>query len=433
MPIQRVDLEKALDELISHEEGLRFQALAVVLAKERWPQLIAHERKSDFGLDAYAPESPDGGNSSIGLACSLTASLGKIRADIAEAQKHFPALKTVIFSTPVTVTRKRADVWADKIRQEFRRTLIVISREDLITSLSLPSNASLCASHLGINVQIEPDVQELAERARHAITEIIASVELRQLAARPQIALRMARLKETASVDVVSLSDVRVFLTERRRITLEAPAGRGKTTTLVQLARQIFDAGHLPFLIDLPEWVTSGHDLLEFISQAPPFRSRNIHADDIARVSHSANVCFLLNGWNEIAEDQASQSGVMLRKLEREFPSSGIIVATRNHYISPPLPGAFRFEILPLTRDQRDEYIERSAGPRANDLRSSIEENHALDELTRTPLILSEVTSIFQAGQPIPVTRVGRPRCGNPLVGREGRASECPPDAAAVG
>jgi len=304
------------------------------------------------------------------------------------------------------VTRKRADSWADKIRQEFRRTLIVISREDLITSLSLPSNASLCASHLGINVQIEPDIRELADRTRHAITETIVSVEQRQFATRRQIALRMARMKESTGVDLVSLSDIRVFLTERRRITLEAPAGRGKTTTLVQLARQTFDAGHLPFLIDLPEWVTSGHDVLEFISQAPPFRSRNIHADGIARLSQSANVCFLLNGWNEIAEDQASRSGVMLRKLEREFPSSGIIVATRNHYISPPLPGAFRFEILPLTRDQRDEYIEHSAG-RANDLRSSIEENHALDELTRIPLILSEVTSIFQAGQPIPITKVG--------------------------
>lgn len=82
-------------------------------------------------------------------------------------------------------------------------------------------------------------------------------------------------------------------------------------------------------------------------------------------------------------------------------------MATRNHYISPPLAGAFRFEILPLIRDQRNEYIEQSLGNRANELKSLIEENPALDELTRIPLILSEVTMIFQAGQTVPATKVG--------------------------
>ena len=211
MPIQRTDIEKALDEVISHEEGLRFQALAVVLAKQKWPQLIAHERKSDSGLDAYAPGFPLENKSGLGLACSLTATLGKIRADIVKAQKHFADLETVVFSTPEAVTRKKADGWANKIRQEFHLALVVISREDLITSLQLPANVSLCASHLGIRVQIEPDVQDLAERARHAISETIASLEQHQLAGKPRIALRMVRLKEGRQGDVVSLNDTRFF------------------------------------------------------------------------------------------------------------------------------------------------------------------------------------------------------------------------------
>jgi hypothetical protein len=33
------------------------QGLAVVLGKQRWPELIACERKKDFGLDAYASAS----------------------------------------------------------------------------------------------------------------------------------------------------------------------------------------------------------------------------------------------------------------------------------------------------------------------------------------------------------------------------------------
>src|ERR1051325_9517036 len=55
MAVLRSDIEKALDELISNEEGMRFKGLAVVLAKQLWPDLIASERKKDLGADAHAP------------------------------------------------------------------------------------------------------------------------------------------------------------------------------------------------------------------------------------------------------------------------------------------------------------------------------------------------------------------------------------------
>ncbi len=57
MPVLRTQIESALDEIISQEEGMRFQGLAVVLGKRRWPELIAHQHKRDYGLDAYAPAS----------------------------------------------------------------------------------------------------------------------------------------------------------------------------------------------------------------------------------------------------------------------------------------------------------------------------------------------------------------------------------------
>ena len=51
--VERVDIAQALDEIISNEEGMRFQNLAIVLAKMRWPELVACERHNDQGLDAY--------------------------------------------------------------------------------------------------------------------------------------------------------------------------------------------------------------------------------------------------------------------------------------------------------------------------------------------------------------------------------------------
>ena len=36
MAVLRTDIERALEELASQEEGMRFQGLAVVLGKMRW-------------------------------------------------------------------------------------------------------------------------------------------------------------------------------------------------------------------------------------------------------------------------------------------------------------------------------------------------------------------------------------------------------------
>ena len=70
--VTRAEIVAALDDIIEHEEGPRFQSLAVILARQTYPQLIASERKWDHGLDAHAPRS--GSNPALGLTFSITAS-----------------------------------------------------------------------------------------------------------------------------------------------------------------------------------------------------------------------------------------------------------------------------------------------------------------------------------------------------------------------
>jgi len=79
MAVLRTDIERALNELASQEEGMRFQGLAVVLGKKRWPELIARERKKDLGLDAYAPASLTPEKIGKGLAPSITPALARRR------------------------------------------------------------------------------------------------------------------------------------------------------------------------------------------------------------------------------------------------------------------------------------------------------------------------------------------------------------------
>jgi hypothetical protein len=389
---------------------MQFQALAVVLAKQKSPDLIASEWHNDGGLDAYAPASLADGKKAKGLASSITGTIDKVKKDAARAKENYPAIEILIFATPQKITASTAKDWAERIHNKFGLELHVISREDIITSLMLPSNAAVCGTLLGIQVPIEQDEAALVAKVREAVAQEAQSWRARpRLVNRPIVSLNSVKLdgagKETS--DTLDIEQLRDALIRSQRIALEAPGGGGKTTTLVQLATENLRAGEIVFLVDLPAWIRSGIDVLEFIARAPPFRARNITAADLARLAEPEHFSFLLNGWNEIAEIHTTDAVTALAELERSFPAAGIMVATRTHYISPPLPGALRAKLLLFNRRQRAEYLRQTLGNRSDELRIQLEGNRVLDDLTRTPLILAEVVTIFQSGSPIPTTRIG--------------------------
>src|SRR5216683_1324272 len=143
MAVLRPDIQRALDDLISNEEGMRFQGLAVVLAKKKWPDLIACERKKDLGADAIAkPAFAAEGQGKV-LACSLTADIGKVKADAEKIKMNFPGVTKLIFATPVGVTNLTGEPWVAEIQKAFGYDLAIMPREDIITSLMDPANASL--------------------------------------------------------------------------------------------------------------------------------------------------------------------------------------------------------------------------------------------------------------------------------------------------
>jgi len=407
MTTYRTDIEKALDEMISNEEGMRFQGLAVVLAKLKWPDFIASERHNDLGLDAHIPASCANDNHEKGLASSLTPTIDKIKKDIGRFQSHYPNVKILIFATPHKVTNQQAESWKETIWRDCSIELQIISREDVITDLMLPDNASICSSHLNIHVVVELTTQELVTKAREATGEILATwLAHPRLAGKPKIELQSINLdKDGREIgEIFSLAYLSQALQEGRRIVLEAPAGRGKTTTLLQLAERV---DQLTFLIDLPPWIKSNNDILEFICKMPQFLSRRIDATAIAQIYKAVPCSFLLNGWNEVSDIYSDKAVSALSDLERNFPKAGIIVATRAHHIKPPLPGSSRVQLLSLNRRQRAEYLNQVLASRAGELISQLENDRVLDDLTRTPLILSEVVNIFLSGATIPKTKAG--------------------------
>jgi hypothetical protein len=396
----RTDIERALDELVEFEEGFRFQNLAVILAKQRWPGLIASEWKPDEGLDAH-DSLP-----ALGLATSITATLAKIKKDASRAQGSFPGLKTLIFYTSAPVTNQKLSKWQEEIRKQFDLELIVVPREDVIASLMDPANAPLCQSHLGLPIPVPETARDTLSAAMAACDETLGNwLGHYNLSDLPLIHLDLLHVADQRQ-DALDLAQLTDELRRGRRVVLEGPPGAGKTTTLLQLAHTLIEARHLCLVVDLPAWIDSGQDLLAFQARSPSFRSRTVTADGLAMLAASQPLVLLLNGWNEVGEARSLHAAQKLRALDREYPGAGILLATRTHVLAPPLRGAWHVAVQPLRAEQRRLYLSQSLGDRGPELVSRIAARPTLEELTRTPLILSEVVKLFEAGEPIPDTKL---------------------------
>ncbi len=409
--VERIDIERALEDLASDEGGMKFQGLAVVLAKLRWPELIASERHNDLGLDAYAAAflAPDGRGK--GVASSTTGSFAKLNADANEAQKQYSDLSVLLFYTTQKVSQPKKVKWAEKIRKVYGYELVVFSREEIIASLQLPDNASLCRSHLKIPVPYQPSITDLRTQAHEASSGAAAAWAAHpRIAGKPRIVLNAVALdgQGNETREVFTTPYLRELLVRGRRLILEAPAGRGKTTTLIQLAEQGNGLEGIPLLVDLPSWIRSSVGILDYIARMPEFLARSVDASGLARLSRAEPFLFLLNGWNEISNLYSQDAVSALHELQPNFPTAGIIVATRAHDKVPALPGSTRIRLLPLTPAQRLHYLEQALGESgAQRLQTKLYSDRALDDLTRTPLILSEVTTIFKSGAEIPRTKLG--------------------------
>ena len=123
-----------------------------------------------------------------------------------------------------------------------------------------------------------------------------------RLTGKPLLPLRAwASTATTARMtEVLLLGDIQAGLLRGQRFVLEGPAGRGKTTTLIQIAELLYaGATAIAFLIELfrpgplPETA-----FLSPIAGMPQLQRRRIDAATLARVSAAEHFSFLLNGWN---------------------------------------------------------------------------------------------------------------------------------------
>ena len=190
----------------------------------RWPELIAHQRKKDLGLDAYAPASEAPEKIGKGLASSITPTLRKISGDAGTAKKNFPDLRTLLFVTAGKVGNADRKKWGEGIQKEHGLELLIIEREEIITLMMMPENAELGARFLHLDIHSETQVADLIERTRRAAAAVTRNWA-NKTKGHPLVDLTTVRLDPNGaeSADVLSLEQIEEVLAQSRRIVLEAP------------------------------------------------------------------------------------------------------------------------------------------------------------------------------------------------------------------
>jgi hypothetical protein len=411
MTVGRTELALALDDMTENMDGVRFQRMAIQLVRQTWPEIISSEPGKDLGADARIPAILASDSIGRAFACSITPTYAKILADARKIRSNYPSLKVMIFATPAGVSGQRAEGWIQTLHKELGIELVVLSREDLLSRLLEPASAPARQLLLGFAATRTAEFTALlAEVALAARENADLWFTHRRLGSHPSLTLRFSIVGEDGKIiERIQQEKILALLENGNHILLEAPPGRGKTTTLVQMAQLLSDRDILPVLVHLPEWASSGQaGLADFlVAHSGPFQARSLQAAQVLQVFQQRPTVVLLNGWNELSSAGLDLVEQRLQAEQRKLPDTAFLVATRGHRFRPPLVGLSRITIQKLNRAERRSYLTQALGQAGDVLAEEIERSPALNDLTRTPFILHEVMKLKRAGQALPPTKMG--------------------------
>jgi hypothetical protein len=212
------------------------------------------------------------------------------------------------------------------------------------------------------------------------------------------------RVEGDSNAPSFSISKLPLAIEVAPEVTIVAPPGTGKTTTLLQLAGYALNANSMvPLYFRLGDWSAGSIGLLASLYQRSAFRAINV--DDIGTLAERGRLLLLLDGWNELAADARKRLRVEIEQIRRDWPNVRIVATTRRQALDVPISGP-RVDIELLSEDQQMAIADAqygAAGKKAVDIawRSS-----GLRALIATPIYLSALLAGGSQGV-IPDTKEG--------------------------
>ncbi|RWA70661.1 MAG: hypothetical protein EOQ28_19995 [Mesorhizobium sp.] len=208
-------------------------------------------------------------------------------------------------------------------------------------------------------------------------------------------------IEDVEGVGLLDQSRFGAVLTATQRIILLSPPGTGKTTTLIQIAREMVDGGPVPVFVPLGEWAESGHDLFGWLVGRHGYGG--LSSAHLKFLAHHGELALLLDGWNEVPALARRRLIKELEGLERDFPLLKIVMSSRREVLDVPLAGR-RLAVLPLSEDQQLAIAGSMRGDDGISVLDAAWRTVGLRDLVTIPLYLSSLMETTTSGK-LPETK----------------------------
>ncbi|MGC4804220.1 NACHT domain-containing protein [Micromonospora sp. DT233] len=202
---------------------------------------------------------------------------------------------------------------------------------------------------------------------------------------------------------------------DRAMVILGAP-GAGKTTTLLELARELLDDAEadrdapIPVVLNLSSWATRRQPLAQWLVEQLAERY-GIPAGQATGWVEAGEILPLLDGLDEVGETHRDECVTAIATFHARAPLTPIAVCCREseyQRLRAILPVYGTVTIQPLTRAQIERHLDR-AGPALAGLRAALAADEELWEFTGSPLLLS-IMALAYADGPGPTAGTGSRR-----------------------
>ena len=229
----------------------------------------------------------------------------------------------------------------------------------------------------------DEDIDALTARLRKAATS-----DLDRFKATPEwpshaIALNL-RLNGS-DAPAINVSQCAAGIAATGELSIVAPPGTGKSTTLVQLTEAILALdGKVALFVPLNEWSCQASGVLVYLTHRAAFQ--DVREQDLMLLAAHGRLALALDAWNELDPVSRNRAITEVLRLRRDFPLLELAISTRRQALDLPISGP-TIEIQPLSEDQQIE-IAHAAGAKGEALLDQAWRVPGLRELVSIPLYL---------------------------------------------
>jgi hypothetical protein len=368
--------------------------------------------KPDCGCETIGAAQGHDGVINIGVAAHITAAspdgprydpslTSEARRDASNGiwlcQTHGKAVDSDAQHFTVTILRK----WKHDAE---RRSFLAVTapgaqRDQHVSAAVIDAAVEVLIARLGL-----PAADDIGTVAMRLIAAAAADVAaFRRMAGWPRHALALnLRMTDGEKERAFQASGLAAALDTFQEITVIAPPGTGKTTTLVQVADAIVQtARSVPLLVPLGEWASQPGTLLQSVLQRAAFQG--IREQHLMLLAYHGRLVLLLDGWNELDGEARRRASSEIKRLRREFPALGIVVSTRRRALDAPLNGPV-VQIDALTAAQQLEIARALRGEQGQALLDRAVRTPGVRSLVSIPLYLTALL-VQVAGGAMPTTK----------------------------